>query len=103
MWFVMICRVVARVLRGGRADDSRSDDEGDEEDVEDRPGPVQPSTPFKVVEEKKFIEVESTAEELSYDHVRRSLSGSGSKRRSKGISSGLNLGDKKDILNSTKK
>lgn len=99
MWFVMICRVVARVLRGGGADDSRSDDEGDEEDVEDQPGPVQPSAPFKVAEEKKFIEVESTAEELSYDHVRRSTSGSGSKRRSKGISSGLNLGDKKDILN----
>lgn len=99
MWFVMICRVVARVLRGGGADDSRSDDEGDEEDVEDQPGPVQPSAPFKVAEEKKFIEVESTAEELSYDHLRRSTSGSGSKRRSKGISSGLNLGDKKDILN----
>ena len=102
MWFVMICRVVARVLRGGGADDSRSDDEGDEvEDVEDQPGPVQPSAPFKVAEEKKFIEVESTAEELSYDHVRRSVSGggSGSKRRSKGISSGLNLGDKKEILN----
>lgn len=100
MWFVMICRVVARVLRGEGADDSRSDDEGDEvEDVEDRPGPAQPSAPLEDIGEKKFIEVESTAEELSYEHVRRSGSGSGGKRRSKGISSGLNLGDRKDILN----
>jgi len=30
-WFVMICRVVAKVLQGHPADDSRSDDEGEEE------------------------------------------------------------------------
>lgn len=100
MWFVMICRVVARVLRGEGADDSRSDDEGDEaEDVEDRPAPVQPSAPFSAPEGKRFIEVESTAEELSFEHVRRTGSGSGNKRRSKGISSGLHLGERKDILN----
>lgn len=100
MWFVMICRVVARVLRGEGADDSRSDDEGDEvEDVEDQPGPAQPSSPSVTTQEKRFIEVESTAEELTYGNVRRAASASGSKRRSKGISSGLNLGDRKDILN----
>ena len=100
MWFVMICRVVAKVLRGEGADDSRSDDEGEEaEDVEQRPAPVQPSAAFTVSEERTFIEVESTAEDLTFGNVRRNGSGSGSKRRSKGISSGLNLGDRKDILN----
>lgn len=100
MWFVLICKVVARVLRGEAADDSRSDDEGDdEEDVEDQSGPVQPCAPFTSHEAQRFIEVESTAEELSYDHIRRHGSGSGAKRRSKGISSSLHLGDRKDILN----
>ena len=102
MWFVMICRVVARVLRGEGADDSRSDDEGDaeSEDVEeDSSGPVQPSAPFTLHEEKpKFIEVESTAADLTYSPRR---TGSGSKRKIKGsgLASGLNLGERKDILN----
>lgn len=32
MWFGMILRVAVSVLRGGKADDTRSDDEGDEDD-----------------------------------------------------------------------
>lgn len=32
MWFVMICRVAVKVLKGGKADDTRSDDEEDEEE-----------------------------------------------------------------------
>ncbi|RDL40824.1 Uncharacterized protein BP5553_00803 [Venustampulla echinocandica] len=36
MWFVMICRVALQVIRGGQADDTRSDDEGEEEEeIED--------------------------------------------------------------------
>jgi acyl-CoA-dependent ceramide synthase len=34
MWFVMVLRVAIRVLRGGSADDTRSDDEGEEEEEE---------------------------------------------------------------------
>lgn len=100
LWFVMICRVIMRVLQGKGADDTRSDDEGEDEGVlEDGPGPVQPSLPFIAAEEKpKFIEVESTASDLTYTPRR---SGSGSKRKSKGggFSSSLHLGDHKDILN----
>ncbi len=100
MWFVMICRVVARVLRGEGADDSRSDDEGEESiDVEDRPISTQPSAPFKAAEPKKFIEVESTADELSYKQTRTNGRESSSKRKSKGFSSSLNLGERKEILN----
>ena len=35
IWFVMIVRVALKVLRGGEAEDSRSDDEGEDEDRED--------------------------------------------------------------------
>lgn len=33
MWFVMIVRVAIQVIRGAEADDVRSDDEGDEEEL----------------------------------------------------------------------
>jgi very-long-chain ceramide synthase len=105
MWFVMICRVVARVLRGEGADDTRSDgedeDEDEEEFAEEDKGPVQPSVPFTPsdLEKPKFIEVEADPHELTYSASHSWKSGSTSKRKSKGISSGLNLGDRKDILN----
>ena len=35
VWFAMIVRVAARVLRGGSAEDVRSDDEGEDEDEEE--------------------------------------------------------------------
>lgn len=34
IWFVMICRVAAKVIKGGGAEDSRSDDEGEEDEEE---------------------------------------------------------------------
>ena len=110
-WFIMICRVVARVLRGEGADDSRSDDEGDAEageaDLEaDGDLPAQPSAPIHAIPEvekpaaqrQRFIEVESTSE--MYQPKRMGSNGQQSKRKSKGgISSGLNLGEHKEILN----
>lgn len=103
MWFVMICRVVARVVRGDGADDSRSDDEGEDiqelADDENEPGPAQPSVPFSSTSDKKlFIEVEASSAEMVYP-PRRNGSGSGNKRKGRGISSGLNLGERKEILN----
>lgn len=35
MWFTMIVKVAVNVLRGGQADDIRSDDEGDNEEEEE--------------------------------------------------------------------
>ena len=111
-WFVMICRVVMRVIRGEGADDSRSDDdEGDadeEQALVDADGdlPAQPSAPLRGMPEpekpqrQRFIEVESTSEETlrSYQPKRKGSNGQ-SRRKAKGISSGLNLGEHKEILN----
>ncbi|KAF2770688.1 LAG1-domain-containing protein [Teratosphaeria nubilosa] len=101
-WFLMICRVVAKVLRGQGADDTRSDDEGAEAEAEDEiPQPSDHrSVPIVAaeLEKPKFIEVEANGDELSYV-PRHQSRGTATKRKSKGISSGLNLGDHKEILN----
>jgi very-long-chain ceramide synthase len=104
MWFVMIVRVVAKVLRGQPADDTRSDDEEEDEPQEVRSAPVHTtrpaSIPFSARSEKpRFIEVQTD----STQYVRRTPSGSGTSvrrsRKGNGFASGLNLGEHKDILN----
>ncbi|KAI5361870.1 Putative TRAM1-like protein [Septoria linicola] len=96
-WLVMIMRVVIRVIGGQGADDTRSDDEGGEEEEED-PIPSQPSDHGVLVETEKprFIEVEASSEEHNWPSRKAMANG---KRKSKGISSGLNLGEHKDLLN----
>lgn len=100
-WFLMICRVVMRVLRGQGADDTRSDDEEEVGDEEDTTAPAASapirSMPHTETEKPRFIEVESTSEDISF--VRSHKMQTTAKRRSKGISSSLNLGDHKEILN----
>jgi len=119
-WFVMICRVVAKVLQGHPADDSRSDDEGEEEEqAEDeieakehaQMSSIQQDNgvPYKLRAEpqavagaeRKLIEVTASSEDLKFTSSRpNSSSKPSSKRKGKGgISSGLNLGEHKDILN----
>jgi acyl-CoA-dependent ceramide synthase len=102
MWFTMIVRVVIQVLCGQGAGDTRSDDEGEEEESE--ASPVQPSKPTSIPfsappEKLRYIEVETN----STEYVRRtpSSSGGGSRRSRKGnaFASGLNLGEHKEILN----
>ncbi|KAK4542465.1 hypothetical protein LTR36_006717 [Oleoguttula mirabilis] len=102
-WFIMICRVVMRVLRGEGADDTRSDGEDEAEDEEVDVVPAQASEPLRAMPEPekslpRFIEVEATGEDFTHYPKRK---GSGSKRKSKGkgMSSGLNLGEHKDFLN----
>lgn len=95
IWFVMICRVVARVLRGEGADDSRSDDE-DEAEVEEQEDTVQ--FVEKAPAEQKYIEVTAEADDLYFTKP-SSTRMSVPRRKSKGISSGLNLGEHKEILN----
>ena len=115
-WFVMIIRVVAKVLQGHPADDSRSDDEGEDEEEEEDieyDDELQASStqhevgvPYKLRAEnqatagaeRKFIEVTASSEDLKF--TSSSTSKTGSKRKGKGgISSGLHLGEHKDILN----
>lgn len=112
-WFIMICRVVVRVVRGEGADDTRSDgeDEDVDEDEEVTVGDTQPlSIPLRAmaepeVEKPRFIEVEATGDDFpSYPKRISSSSAAGgggaSKRKPhKGISSSLHLGEHKEILN----
>lgn len=96
-WLIMIMRVVVRVLGGQSADDSRSDDEGDEE-VDDEP--THSSTPISVpveADKPRYIEVETTSDEVTWPT--RTSKMNGGRRKTKGISSGLNLGEHKEILN----
>ncbi|KAK5109134.1 hypothetical protein LTR62_007496 [Meristemomyces frigidus] len=120
-WFVMIVRVVIRVLRGEGADDSRSEAEDNDEDLDvmdeeaddeevglaDVP-PEQPSSPSLDIktlaqshaekEAPRYIEIEASTN----DAVPITFSTSTTQkkvRKSKGISSGLNLGEHKEILN----
>nr|POF22306.1 sphingosine n-acyltransferase lag1 [Quercus suber] len=111
LWFVMIVRVVMRVLRGEGADDTRSDGEEEVEvDLEhDALPPAQPSEHDllehdKAATAKRFIEVESSSDDLAFSHVRVSFASSSAgslkrKSKAKGISSGLNLNGHKEILN----
>jgi len=117
-WFVMIIRVVAKVLQGHPADDSRSDDEGEEEVEEDDedieyddemqisstqhevgvPYKLRADAQATAGAERKFIEVTASSEDLRF--ASSNSSKTGSKRKGKGgISSGLHLGEHKDILN----
>jgi len=110
-WFVLIVNVVIKVLRGEGAEDTRSDDEGDdEEEIEEEeeeleaPGqgsvPFYPASGFAAEEEKQYIEVEADSSDLHYNSTAskpRSAGSSSAKR--KGFSSGLNLGERKEILN----
>lgn len=104
VWFAMIVRVVLRVLRGEGADDTRSEGEDEGEDVEGTADfPAQPSDHL-LPEQPRYIEVEATSTEevmRGYNHAGSGpkRAGNGAKRKSKGISSGLNLGEHKDILN----
>lgn len=104
----MICRVVAKVLQGHPADDSRSDDEGDEEEDVPMPTPKQNGVPYKLHNqqatagaERRFIEVEASSDDLIYSsRPSSSASKVNTRRKGKGgISSGLNLGEHKEILN----
>jgi acyl-CoA-dependent ceramide synthase len=116
-WFVMILRVVAKVLQGQPADDSRSDDEGEEEEEEvenDDESPVslpshEAGIPYKLRAEpqatagaeRKFIEVTASSEDLRFtaSHPSNSSKASSKRKGKGGISSGLHLGEHKDILN----
>ncbi|KAK0817991.1 Sphingosine N-acyltransferase lag1 [Friedmanniomyces endolithicus] len=100
-WFVMICRVVMRVLRGEGADDSRSEAEDTDIDQYDEARKDDTGVQTSAQQERpRYIEIETTSEELrTYPKRGGGSTGSGSKRKGKAISSGLHLGEHKDILN----
>lgn len=97
VWLVMIVKVVVRVLRGQGADDTRSDDEGGEEEDEEVSVPV--SAQADTTEKPRFIEVETSSDEVTWPTRNAKNSSNSGRRKAKGISSGLNLGEHKEILN----
>jgi acyl-CoA-dependent ceramide synthase len=111
VWLVMIIRVVVRVIRGQGADDTRSDDEDEieEDEIEDKSHaqlshhssvPIVASPEEELEEEKpRFIEVETTSEEVAAWSARNGSNGNAGRKKPRGISSGLKLGEHKEILN----
>jgi len=97
MWFAMIIRVAYSVIMGNGADDSRSDDEGDDEDLD-----IENVRDFaeKTPEIQNAKEVEVGVEELRF--VRKTSPKRKASRKSKSMSSGISIaghGDKKEFLN----
>lgn len=102
----MIVKVVIRVLSGQGADDSRSDDEGESEEEDgqelgDQDVEAAAQDAKTAATEQNYIEISADADDLYYSASRPSSSQrhTVTRTRSKGISSGLNLGGHKAILN----
>ena len=109
IWFGMVIRVAVRVLRGGEADDTRSDDEGEEDETED---PIDNDemvpkwekadlemTPSHHRENLHELPIEEVvgAEELSFTSHRQSPPRRF--RKAGGMASGVNLhSDRKELL-----
>lgn len=92
VWFWMIVQVAVKVLRGGQADDTRSDDEDDNyEDIDQEVLEVAEPVAVKPLEEEVGVEAIS---------LKGRPSSAGSKRYRKGVSSasGVTLPDRKELL-----
>ncbi|KAF1999048.1 longevity-assurance protein-like protein [Amniculicola lignicola CBS 123094] len=114
LWFVMIMKIVVKVLSGGEAEDVRSDDEGEDEEEEidekDTPpthisghslGNVKTGVEFSVPP----LEEEVGVEALNFSRKSSPGIGKNSKRRANrstgGIASGISIpghGDRKELL-----
>lgn len=108
IWFGMICRVAYSVVSGQPADDTRSDDEGDEDEeyVQDEEDEydqrdlikdfAQKEPELQTARYQQPREEETNVEDLRF--VRRPSSKKAA-RRSKGRASGISIpGDHKDLL-----
>ena len=98
LWFSMIVKVAINVLRGGEADDSRSDDEGDaEEDLKDEED-LKQSQPLLQAELPPFEE-EVGVEAIN---LKGRTSNASRYRKSAGTSSGVSIAghssDRKELL-----
>ena len=105
-WFVMIVNVALKVLRGGDAEDVRSDDEDDEgeEEEEEMENPGTEKQDFHLRDHHREsaydappIEEEVDAESLTFTNQRSSPARKF--RKSGGMASGVNLhSDRKELL-----
>ncbi|KAI4215384.1 MAG: hypothetical protein LQ351_002284 [Letrouitia transgressa] len=107
IWFGMIIRVALKVIRGGEAEDSRSDDEGsDEEDEEEEMEEGEDDSQFqkkrRQLMQKQAIEVPPLEEEVGVEAINLSpqrMSPSRKFRKASSHSSGVHLpSDRKELL-----
>ena len=108
VWFVMIVRVALKVLRGGEAEDSRSDDEGADEEEEEDEGsgdlaPEQPTINEKQSYQEPVVELPPIEQVVSSEAMtfsaHRIANGGRKFRKSGGVASGVNLhSDRKELL-----
>lgn len=94
MWFVMIVKIAVNVLRGGQAGDTRSDDEGKEDEEEE----------INAVEEQvdDFEEPQPFEEEVGVEAINlKSRTSNARYRKSSSHASGVSLpghSDRKELL-----
>jgi len=102
VWLGMICRVAYGVLCGKAADDTRSDDEGEDEE-EEVPVTITDIRDFSEKEPEIHAPILYREEEVGVEDLKfvRKSSPKKSSRRSKGRSSGISIpghGDHKELL-----
>ena len=98
MWFWMIARVAVQVLRGGQVEDTRSDDEGENEDLLDE-------KVLDMIEKLDEAELAPFEEEVGVEAInlkgRLSNAAKNRYRKSAGTASGVSLpgnSDRKELL-----
>lgn len=103
MWFATILRIVFNVLRGSAADDLRSDDEGEDEELEDETSTA--LNGIKTGMELPPLEQEVGVESLTFARKNSPASAARNQRRqtrsSSSRSSGISIpghGDRKELL-----
>ncbi|KAF2259394.1 longevity assurance proteins LAG1/LAC1 [Lojkania enalia] len=107
LWFVMIARIAINVLSGNAADDARSDDEGDDSEVE--VDEENPRTTHSVSATKTSLDSAPLEQEVGVEGLTFARKGSpgvrgyrrSSNRNSGGRASGISIpghGDRKELL-----
>jgi len=98
IWFSMILKVAIKVLKGGQADDTRSEDEDEEVATKTKKRKNLVATKQSdIVEELKPLEEEVGVESLNL-RGRTSLATQNRHRKSAGYSSGTSIADRKQLL-----
>lgn len=97
MWFWMIVQVAIQVLRGGKADDTRSDDEGETEDLDEKV--------LETIRQLDEAELAPFEEEVGVEAInlkgRTSNASKNRYRKSAGTASGVSIpghSDRKELL-----
>ncbi|KAL8805005.1 MAG: hypothetical protein Q9182_002207 [Xanthomendoza sp. 2 TL-2023] len=105
IWFGMIIRVAVKVLQGGEAEDSRSDDEDSGErdsDLEDEKAGYAPRSQTKGIANGRPVEVPSLEEEVGAESINlstRNRSNNQKYRKVGSTASGVHLpSDRKELL-----